>query len=199
MKAFTYLLALFAVASAFAQDVPPPPRPPDDGPSLETTMKFIEEKLDSIGHITYMMYTHNNLSEHDSITKRSNTVSNVQVSIEDCRIDFDARATANSTATPTILQVLYDGAFGFALKDTQDVVVMPEDQFIKAANSKAGGHPELDFKTSPPVFVVSVRGKIGDKNTRNDFHLYDESLANRIAKAIVHAVELCGGGSKDPF
>jgi len=32
-----------------------------------------------------------------------------------------------------------------------------------------------------------------------DFALYDESLANRIAKALVHAVELCGGGSKEPF
>jgi hypothetical protein len=24
-------------------------------------------------------------------------------------------------------------------------------------------------------------------------------MANRVAKALVHAVELCGGGNKDPF
>jgi hypothetical protein len=28
------------------------------------------------------------------------------------------------------------------------------------------------------------------------FHIGQEEMANRIAKAMVHAVELCGGGSK---
>jgi hypothetical protein len=27
----------------------------------------------------------------------------------------------------------------------------------------------------------------------------DEDTANRVAKAMIHAVELCGGGDKDPF
>jgi len=34
----------------------------------------------------------------------------------------------------------------------------------------------------------------------NSFVFFDEQLANRMAKAMVHAVELCGGGSEpEPF
>jgi hypothetical protein len=29
--------------------------------------------------------------------------------------------------------------------------------------------------------------------------ILDDELTQRLAKAIVHAVELCGGGDKDPF
>jgi hypothetical protein len=34
----------------------------------------------------------------------------------------------------------------------------------------------------------------------NTLVFFDEQLANRVAKALVHAVELCGGGTKpEPF
>jgi hypothetical protein len=36
-------------------------------------------------------------------------------------------------------------------------------------------------------------------NQANGFYFADEEMANRVAKALVHAVELCGGGNKDPF
>jgi alpha-D-ribose 1-methylphosphonate 5-phosphate C-P lyase len=33
-----------------------------------------------------------------------------------------------------------------------------------------------------------------------NFNFLDEDTANRVAKAMLHAVELCGGGSKpEPF
>jgi hypothetical protein len=38
-----------ADASRAQQPVPPPPKPADDGPSLEVTMKFIQDKLNDIG------------------------------------------------------------------------------------------------------------------------------------------------------
>jgi hypothetical protein len=31
------------------------------------------------------------------------------------------------------------------------------------------------------------------------FYIFDQDLANRIAKAMVHGIELCGGGNKSPF
>jgi hypothetical protein len=87
-----------------------------------------------------------------------------------------------------------DKDLGFALKDVQEVVVKTCEQNLKEAQSKAG-YPEYSNRVDPPVFVIIVK----KKNGRDYFFLYDESLANRIAKALVHAVELCGGGSKDPF
>jgi hypothetical protein len=32
-----------------------------------------------------------------------------------------------------------------------------------------------------------------------DIYFRDEELAQRVATAMVHAIELSGGGSKDPF
>jgi uncharacterized protein (DUF2384 family) len=37
-------------------------------------------------------------------------------------------------------------------------------------------------------------------NKENRFTFREEEMANRVAKAMVHAVELCGGGAKpEPF
>jgi hypothetical protein len=33
----------------------------------------------------------------------------------------------------------------------------------------------------------------------NWFPFTDADLADRVAKAITHAIELCGGGNKEPF
>jgi hypothetical protein len=38
-----------------------------------------------------------------------------------------------------------------------------------------------------------------DENTEWYFYFFDQDLANRAAKAMVHGIELCGGGNKSPF
>lgn len=57
----------------------------------------------------------------------------------------------------------------------------------------ASRHHAYEMKVDPPVFVLLVRGP--DKKG-SDFFFFDEKMANRVAKAMMHAVELCGGGSK---
>jgi hypothetical protein len=48
------------------------------------------------------------------------------------------------------------------------------------------------------VFGLNVRRT--DVKGGNLVTFFDEQLANRVAKALVHAVERCGGGSKpEPF
>jgi hypothetical protein len=172
--------ALFALACA-AQDVPPPPKLPDDSPSLETTMKFIEEKLGSIGPVSYIVNT------GGDEWKETDEVTNVRTNVAGCRIDYDSRATSYGKVNQT-------QNISVPLKDVEEVLVKSMEQDRKEFTSKAG-HPEWTVQVSPPVFVLTVKRKSGG----NNFYMYDESLANRIAKALVHAVELCGGGSKDPF
>ena len=182
--AFAFLLILPALQ---AQDVPPPPKPADDGPSLADTMKFIEEKLGSIGRVNQMAYFHDNQIGNDFTNKFSDEETNVRGSVPACSITYHARATRNEEVTE-------DKDAGFPLKDVQEVAVVTQEQDLKENVSKAG-HPEWTVRVDPPVFVLVVKRKSG----LNHFYLYDESLANRIAKALVHAVELCGGGSKDLF
>jgi hypothetical protein len=178
-------ISLFALTCS-AQDVPPPPKPADDGPSLADTMKFIEEKLGAIGRLNYVERSHNNTTGNDFTHKFSWESSNVRA--RQCRIEY------HGWLSYTDGKVLVDEDYWFSLKNVQEVVVETDEQSLKAANSKAG-HPEWSFRVDPPVFVI----RVNLKNGVNQFALYDESLANRIAKALVHAVELCGGGSKEPF
>jgi hypothetical protein len=255
---------LLSCVRAGGQDVPPPPKPTDDGPNLEVTMKFIEDKLRSIGRLNYIGYIHDNEPpvsrwldlNSDTITvSRSGTaltlrysngrtasgtlqgdftmavgftadccvgtisedgshidwsngttwtsvqpgstngrdwqirfsteVTDVRASVTDCRIDYHWRENKGN-------EVTHDKDSRVLLKDVRAVVVKTRDLELKEADSKAG-HPEWTSRVDPPVFVVSLSGP------DSVFYLYDESLANRMAKALVHGVELCGGGSKDPF
>src|SRR5580700_11220871 len=60
--------AVLAVSWALAQQkksVLPPPKPADEGPSLEVTMKFIQDKLNDVGAVNYATYTHDNAAGND--------------------------------------------------------------------------------------------------------------------------------------
>lgn len=49
---------------------------------------------------------------------------------------------------------------------------------------------------NPPLTVLLARKASGP---RGEFEFMDAGLADRVAKAMTHAVELCGGGNKEPF
>lgn len=58
--------------------------------------------------------------------------------------------------------------------------------------------PNWSFKFDPPLLALIVHGT----NTKEThvFRFSDEQMSNHVAKAMVHAVELCGGGGKpEPF
>jgi hypothetical protein len=87
---------------------------------------------------------------------------------------------------------------------------------MKEADASAG-HPEWSARVDPSVFVLRLSTGVMDFETctnqasgpptcthgkeaaKLEFYFFDESMANRVAQAMVHAVELCGGGNKDPF
>jgi hypothetical protein len=180
------ILSLIALMPSWAQDVPPPPKPPE-GPSLEVTMKFIEDKLGSIGPVNYVIYGHDNTDGSDWTHKVSTKQTSLRAGMQGCRIDFHFWLKTDE-------EVTIDQDSGILFKDVQEVVVKTREQAMKEVDAK-NGHPEWSSRVDPPVFVLLAKWR----NGQTYFLLNDESLAHRLAKAMVHAVELCGGGSKDPF
>jgi hypothetical protein len=195
MKHSWIMICFVALAfnGALAQEkktVPPPPKPVDDGPSLEATMKFIQDKLNDIGPVNYMAYSHDNATGNDRTDQWKYEANKVVADAGGCRIDYHWKTEFRGA-------VAGEGDGWFSLKAVRDVVVMPIEQDMKE-NYTASGHPGLSSKVDPPVFVLKERGQ--DKKFNNYFDFFDEDMANRVAKAMVHAVELCGGGSKpEPF
>jgi hypothetical protein len=195
MKHFSvmvWFVILFMAIAAVSQDkktVPPPPKPTDEGPSLEVTMSFIQAKLNDVGPVNHAAYGHDNATGVDWTNQFASESKNVFAAPSLCRIGYtrvearDGRGIKNEGPT-------------LPLKDVKDIVLMPREQELKES-ATAAGHPTWTFKVDPPVFVLKVRRV--DKGT-NVFDFFDEDIANRVAKAMLHAVELCGGGAKpEPF
>ncbi len=191
---------LFFLSIVRAQDVPPPPKPADSGPSLEVTMKFIVEKLGAIGPVNSIAYLHDNSNQRPDWREWTREeITDVRPNVADCRVDYRWRgllfaAVETSSGGPNDTW--------FLPKDVEEIVVKPWAQAIQESNAR-GGHPEYAVQTEPPIFELTIRRKESLPRKKSNrtlvrFHLYDETLANRLAKALVHAAEFCGG-SKDPF
>ncbi|HXM43121.1 MAG TPA: hypothetical protein VN924_17930 [Bryobacteraceae bacterium] len=188
MKAFWITtLALACVGSAIAQDVPPPPPMRGDAATLQDTMKFIQDKLP--GKVNYILYIHDNVTGIDGTLKGSLELTNVSADAGRCRIDDHWRMTQNG-------ETRFDEDGWVDLRQVQEILVMPMDQRQQQVRAKAG-HPEQSVKVDPPVFVLIL--KRSDAIKESNFKFYDETLANRVAKALQHAVDLCGGGRQEPF
>ena len=185
------LLLVAAVSAIPQQAVPPPPRPADSGPSLEATMQYIQQKLNAIGTVTYIMPWQNTQDGSSGTHKTIEEFSQITADASNCRVSYHQKVVSDG-------QVLHDQDISFPLKEARDVAVEPIEQAMNAYSAK-GGQPELVTpagSVNPPVTMLRVR-------LFNDhggfFPFLDASDADRTARAITHAIELCGGGSKELF
>jgi len=168
--------------------VDPPPRAEDDGPSLAETTKFIQRKLSELNKVNYLIYVHNNQNGIDYSESRVDELTSVQANAIVCTISYHWKTTNNG-------KINDDQNYHFELKDVIAIDVLSGEQDQKETDTQQG-HPEYSYRLDPPIFVLKVRRP---NNILNAFAFYREDDANRTAKALNHAVELCGGGNKDPF
>jgi hypothetical protein len=188
--AFVVCSAILFCSLAIAQQpVPPPPQPAADGPSLAVTMQFIQDKLNAQGAIHYALYTHDNSNGEDwPVYQISIHATNVVADPATCRISWH-KVTSNGG------KVGIDKDYSLNLRNVLTFEVRTSTYEAKVEDT-ANGNPALDKRQDPPYFTVTA--KLRD-NTETPFFVTSEDTANRVAKAMVHAVELCGGGSKEPF
>jgi hypothetical protein len=197
---FTVLL----IGPALAQQPvppPPPPQPAGNGPSLVATMQFIQDKLNDNNKASWIDNAQTarfaGMNWADTITHE---ISNVVADQSQCRISYHL-FTKHSVAYRFI--ATSDGKnnkgedSSFSLRAVQEIVVKPWEQYETEWLAK-NGHPDTTvISANPPMTALVVRQPHGVENV---FTFTDAALADRIAKAMVHAVELCGGGkTEEPF
>jgi hypothetical protein len=181
----TMCCVALAVSAALAQQkktAPPSPKPTDSDPSLEVTMGFIQDKLFQLGKISLVDAEHNSQTGRDSQTSYAYELGSIPGGSAHCSIDLQRTMTVNGAR-----QEPYK--IFTSLKDVEQIVVMTQEERLNRLEVQAG-HSEVTHIVSPQIFALEIR-KPGDQSF---FVFIDEDLANRVAKAIVHAVELCGGG-----
>jgi hypothetical protein len=190
LRAIVFVFGLIAFSSAYAQQpVPPPPQPAANGPSLEVTMKFIQDKLNEQGKIGYVEFLQNVSDGSTNPDTHTNEISNMVADPGQCRISYHRRATSQG-------QTYKDENDVFSLRDVQDIVIKPLEQYVTEWSAKNGQPNIICTSVSPAMTALIVRRPHGELNY---FDFSDAALADRVAKALTHAVELCGGGNKDPF
>jgi hypothetical protein len=201
-----HLLALALAGTALAQDVPPP-RPADEGPSLEVTMKFIGDKLNEEGPVGW-----NYKWPDDAASERwSFEVSGAVADTKSCTLTF--RQSAHRAALyPDFATNEYRASF----RDIKKLTVLPLS--LSPAKASNADLPETAVATMEVDLTQrsDTRGNAPRKKVKHGrsvetvvqvvdprtifLYFNNEEMAHRVAKAITHVVELCGGGEKpEPF
>jgi hypothetical protein len=154
-------------------------------------MQFIQDKLNDIGKVRCVVYYQSaDGRESDTQNDMCSEITNVAANSNQCTLSYGG-------SDP-----------GLSLRGVQDVVPMPMMQYMNQYVTvplmhftPGGGRTELHpVSVTPPITMLVVRG-LHNKEL-SSYNFTDASMADRVAKAMTHAVELCGGGNggkKDPF
>jgi hypothetical protein len=205
------IASLILASTILAQDVPLPPKPAE-GPSLEVTMKFIKDQLNGQGKVGTIHTSHNIITGKDSGPWKYSWEVSTDFEASSCQMSWrQFFQWPNPAATD-------EYRLSLSLREVSRLEVLPlREQYNR--NAAKRGTPESVSETSPEVYSVTVymapgrsvhgnlhRTHVDESPTDEDYHqtnvqfqFLEEQLAHRVANALVHAVELCGGGSKDPF
>jgi hypothetical protein len=227
----TICFATLMASGALAQQkksVPPPPKPQDAGPSLEVTMKFIQDKMNDQGTVGYVVTRSN---ANGVLFRNYFLTSEVVADVSTCalrgkkkgteQIEVVNGATYSENGKAVSGDDLRREIVFTSISPFKDVVsiVVESAQDRENRGMAEAAHPEITASYTPAVYLLLLKGTKKDafshhstyskgkeppqdsdfKNDSTWFIFRDEETANRVAKAMLHAVELCGGGNKDPF
>jgi len=151
------------------------------GPKLGTVMTFLQDTLNSVGLVSYVSHGHDSKTGDDWTNRFTDQATRVVASTTACRISYHWKTTQDGIAA-------MDKDVGFELRDVQKIDVLTRLQYFNEENASTG-HSSWSAQVEPPVFVVRIQRP----SKENQFVFLDESLANRVAKMLRIAVNLCGG------
>jgi acyl-CoA hydrolase len=177
------VLVLTTFSAAIAQQpVQPPPQTAGNRPSLAVTMQFLQARLNEQGKMSWTTHYHDSAD---------NTNWTYQFIFEAGKVVADASACTIAYHYIIVRDgvKISDSDASFNLHDVQDITMITGDQ-RQNNNDTAAGHPTWNAKVDPPVIDLIVRAK---EKTEFYFFFFDGDTANRVTKALGHAVELCGG------
>jgi len=232
MRVVPVLLTLVLTASlALAQEsVPPPPQPAPDkppaassGPSLEVTLKFIQDKVNQQGSISYSesiinASTGENLGTSTQMSQEIQVVAvdpagglSLQEKVS-VALSGLGSITSNGISTWQVnfkdldrLEVMSSGDYKHSV--AQGYVYQDSPQFFELIVHLASGkivrqHSRITV-CSRGIIIPKQSCKPQESDANGGvflLHFRNEETADRVAKAMIHAIDLCGGGSPpEPF
>ncbi len=184
MRGWLTSILVFGIASAALgqQSAAPPSNSAAGAPSLAETMQFLQTKLNGQGKMNWATHYHDSADGTNWTYAFIFEISNAVADAATCNIGYHYKITRDGT-------VVVEEDTSFKLRDVQDLTLTTGD-LRQNKNDAAVGHTTWSAKVDPPVFDLIVRGQ---GTAEFYFFFFDEDTANRVTKAMGHAVELCGG------
>jgi hypothetical protein len=145
-------------------------------------MQLLQAKLNEQGKMNWTTHYHDSADNTNWIYQFTFEAGKVVADATACTIAYHYIIVRDGTK-------ISDSDASFNLHDVQDVTLITGDE-RQNKNDVAAGHPTWNAKVDPPVFDLIVKAK---ENAEFYFFFFDGDVANRAAKAMGHAVELCGG------
>jgi hypothetical protein len=191
-------------------------------PSLAETMQFIQDTLKEQSQLEYVSES---IRSKMGVTSHSNTSGAYYEVVADpktCTLHMSSKydirwAVLSGDKTVSSEDDHSEFVSTVSIKDVETIKVVSMQDFQNRRNVDLG-HPEITYIMTPPVFLIllsaskpvfsihasTTKGnqtpEVNDEATKeSQFLLRDEDTANRIAKAIRKAAELCGADLKDAF
>ena len=160
----------------------------EGGQGLDVTLGFVRDKVAQQGSIYYAGVTRDSAGGRSWSDQFNVEASNVTADVPACQLNFHWRTAVDGKVT-------YDGEVGipFGKVDRVAVISMEVDT---ARLSAEGGHPTWTTRVTPAVWVVGYH-RVDGRNGSADFR--DRDLAERVARAMRHAAQLCGGTKTEAF
>jgi hypothetical protein len=182
MKRFlTGWIVILVAAGAWSQekkDAPPPPPPADNGPNLEVTMKFIQDRITQQGTLNFAVYSHDSTDNSDSVNQVSKELTGLTANPDSCRILYQERTGKDD-------KLLGISAFRVDVKVLQDVLVMNLEQAIDQNNAEAG-HPARISRVNPSSWIVRARRKPNPVQSHEDVRQYTKQ-GNGLSVAVTRS------------
>jgi hypothetical protein len=181
------------IASGFDRLIPPcsalPPSAAAGTPSLDETMNFIVDKLISQGPVNYVLAIRNTSTGEalQPMTLRFQFSNAVSKPIP-CFLSYHTKLTTNGKTTN-------DNDSMLTFRRIEKVEVMPLNDEIAKEYARMG-ITNLAGSVTPEIFAISMTFQNGAVIS---VVFNDHDMANRVAKAMTHAAELCGSGRNEPF
>jgi hypothetical protein len=175
-----YLVTVWIVAlvagAAWAQEKKDAlPQPSDNGPSLEVTMKFIQEKLRAKAIAPF----------HGALT-------NAEANPANCQLTLLGGDPNEAVEVVKLAEIEKIEVFQRGNEDDEPIKYKFDLMFHTTSQTAVKRYIRKDF-TKGNLKVLMSRGQA-------ELRFEEQDMADRVAKALIHAVELCGGGSKpEPF
>lgn len=165
------------------------------GPTLDDTLDFISSKLSQQGALSYEITILNpNLPQpmflfmpNPQAIRYTMEYSNLHFDVASCQFDFHYKLTNGPSSKRN-----EEDDRSMEFKGLESVQVVPLAQIYRPSDAGWGVQD-----INPPVLVLDAEFN-KTRWPRVQLYFADEGIANRVAKAMLHAGELCGAKG-EPF